>query len=82
LCPAFSKVGITLLHEDPSAHKPWTKTIFVAFVVAISCTPWGCINVLFSVVAELEDVDDIKPRSRTMLRHNKPIDFIFFIFML
>jgi hypothetical protein len=25
-----------LLHEDPSAHKPWTKTIFGAAVVAFA----------------------------------------------
>jgi hypothetical protein len=51
-----------LLHEDPSAHKPWTKTIFgvvlvafavvvvvvvVAFVaVAIPPEASGCIEVL------------------------------------
>ena len=37
---------------------------------------------LFSGVAELEDADDIKPRSKIMLRHNKLKDFIFFILML
>jgi hypothetical protein len=35
LCPAFSRMGITLLHEEPSAQSPWTSTMFglVALVV-------------------------------------------------
>lgn len=57
-----------MLHEDPSAHKPWTKTIFggvvveafalvvvVAFVaVAMPCEAPGSIKVLllFSVLAK------------------------------
>jgi hypothetical protein len=62
LWPAFCRIGITLFHEDPSAHKPWTKTIFgvavvafalvvvvvvVAFVaVAMPCEASGSIKVL------------------------------------
>jgi hypothetical protein len=41
LCPAFYRMEITLLHEDPSTQVPWTRTIFtfVAFVVATLCVP-------------------------------------------
>ena len=35
LGPAFVRIGITLFHEDPSTHAPWTKMILVVeFAVA------------------------------------------------
>src|SRR6476661_6285735 len=50
LCPAFCRMGITLLHEEPSTPVPWTRTIFmfVAFVVVVVMrdVPWDRINVL------------------------------------
>jgi hypothetical protein len=53
LCPASCRKGITLLHEDASPHKPWTKTmlIFVAFVIVL-LIPVGSIEVLFCALAE------------------------------
>src|SRR5215472_4440107 len=55
LCPASCRIGITLLQEDASAHKPWTKTmlIFVAFVI-VFFIPVGSIVVLFWALAELK----------------------------
>ena len=31
LYPASVRIGITLLHTEPSLHDPWTKTILVLF---------------------------------------------------
>jgi hypothetical protein len=28
-------MGITLLHEDPSTHKPWTRTILAARALVV-----------------------------------------------
>ena len=45
---------------EPSAHAPWTRTIFVPFV-DILCVPCGCINVLFSGLVKAESGVDEKP---------------------
>lgn len=54
LSPAFCRIGITLLHEDPSTYVPWTRTIFmfVAFVDLVMLVgPGDCISVLFCCCA-------------------------------
>jgi hypothetical protein len=39
-CAPHFRIGISLLHEDPSAHAPWTNTIFVELgLVDIFCVP-------------------------------------------
>jgi hypothetical protein len=44
-----------LLHEDPSAHKPWTKTIFGVAVVAFARVVVVVVVVAFVAVAMLCD---------------------------
>lgn len=63
LCPESIKMGIILLQTDPSLHDPWTKTIFVSFVVVE--VPW------------LEYVVDIQRAMSVVYRHsNKARDFV------
>ena len=40
-----------MLHEDPSAHKPWTKTIFGVAVVAFALVVVVVVVVAFVAVA-------------------------------
>jgi hypothetical protein len=44
-----------LLHEDPSAHKPWTKTIFGVAVVAFALVAVVVVVVAFVAVVMLCD---------------------------
>ncbi|HZL23998.1 MAG TPA: hypothetical protein VFC05_11780 [Nitrososphaeraceae archaeon] len=69
-CPASFRIGITLLHEEPSAHAPWTRTILVVFFVKL-CIPWDCVKVLFSGLAKPENVGDVKITIKVIVRHNK-----------
>jgi hypothetical protein len=69
-----------LLHEDPSAHAPWTKTIFVvvgAFVVAISCDASGSIKVsLISGLAKPEYGVKVKLPTSVVVRNSKTTKLI------
>lgn len=78
-----------MLHEPPSAHPPWTKTIFglvvlvvVAFVVvvvdAMSCDASGSIKVLLlSVLAKLEYGVKVKPAISVVVRKSKTTKLVF-----
>ncbi|MGA8084948.1 MAG: hypothetical protein WB988_24100 [Candidatus Nitrosopolaris sp.] len=57
-----------MLHPDPSAHHPWTSTIFVAFVAM----PVGCINVLFWPLARPECADNERVTISDRVRNSKP----------
>jgi hypothetical protein len=74
--PAFSRIVITLLHEEPSAQNPWTRTIFVAFV-AMLFTPVGWINVLFWALARPECVVNERVTISDKVRKSNPKIFPF-----